>query len=65
MNVADALFLALLAFADIALIIHLRQRRGRQRRAQRMMRSLALAVRQEVAIAAQNRDRRPMLRRAC
>jgi hypothetical protein len=43
MNV-DALVLALVAIADIALIVHLRRRHNRRLRQQRMMGSLRTAL---------------------
>jgi hypothetical protein len=45
MNVADLMVLLLLAVADIGLIVHLRRRRARRIRADRMMRSLQLHIR--------------------
>jgi hypothetical protein len=44
MNV-DALVLALVAIGDMALIVHLRRRRNRRLRQDRMMGSLRLALR--------------------
>ncbi len=44
MNV-DALVLALVAIADMALIVHLRRRRNRRLRQERMMGSLRIALR--------------------
>jgi hypothetical protein len=44
MNV-DALVLALVAIADMALIVHLRRRRNRRIRQERMMGSLRIALR--------------------
>jgi len=52
MNAVDAMVFALLALADIILIIHLRRRRARMLRLQRMYHSLTLAVRRELAVAA-------------
>jgi hypothetical protein len=49
MGSADAMVFALLALADIAFLIHLRRVRSRRIRAQRMMRCLAFAVRDENA----------------
>ena len=43
----DALVLALLAIADLALIVHLRQRHGRRVQMERVMSSLCMAVRRE------------------
>jgi hypothetical protein len=47
MNVVDAIVLALLAVADVALMVHLRRARGRRLRAERVMRSLRLALQRE------------------
>lgn len=47
MNVVDASILALLAMADVALMVQLRRTRGRRLRAERVMRSLRLAIRRE------------------
>ena len=44
MNEVDALLFAVLALADIALIVHLRRRHNRQERQARVQRSLTLAV---------------------
>lgn len=49
MNAVDGFVLALLALADIALMVHLRRRRQRSARAERMMRSLRFAIRREIA----------------
>jgi hypothetical protein len=46
---ADIMVLALLAFADICLIVHLRRRRARYIRMDRMTRSLQLHIRSELA----------------
>jgi hypothetical protein len=43
----DALVLAILAIADLALIVHLRQRHGRRVQMDRVMTSLCMAVRRE------------------
>jgi hypothetical protein len=43
MNV-DAIVLALIAIADLALIVHLRRRRNRRLRQERMMGSLRIAL---------------------
>ena len=45
--IVDALIWALLAVGDIALLIHMRRRRGRRVRDQRILASLRLAVRRE------------------
>ena len=52
MNAVDGMVLALLALADITLIVHLRRRRARTMRVNRMYRSLTLAVRRELAATA-------------
>jgi hypothetical protein len=43
----DALVLAILAVADFALMVHLRQRHAQRLRMERVMSSLRLAVRRE------------------
>jgi hypothetical protein len=48
----DAVVLALLAIADLALIVHLRQRHGRRAQMERMMASLRMAVRRENVVEA-------------
>ena len=47
MNVADIMVLLLLAAADICLMVHLRRRRARYIRLDRMTRSLQLHIRSE------------------
>jgi len=65
MNAADALVFALLALADLSLMVHLRRARMRRLRIKRMMRSLELAVQRENAAAPAAPARRwPPLRRA-
>ncbi len=49
MNVVDVLVLTMLAIADICLIVHLRRRRSRYIRMDRMTRSLQLHIRSEIA----------------
>lgn len=49
MNGVDALVLALIAMADLALIAYLRQRRARALKLRRMDRCLTWAVRRELA----------------
>jgi hypothetical protein len=49
MDAVDVMVFALLALADICLIIHLRRRRARILRVRRMYHTLALAVRRELA----------------
>ena len=44
MNVVDGLVLALLALADMALLVHLRRSRTRRMQADRMMLNLQIAV---------------------
>lgn len=44
MNVVDGLVLALLAVADMALLVHLRRSRTRRLQAERMMLNLQIAV---------------------
>jgi hypothetical protein len=57
MNTIDACVLGMLAILDLAIIIHLRRRRGRAARAHRIMRSLEFAVRRETELASLNRRR--------
>jgi hypothetical protein len=57
----DALLLALLAIADFAFMVHLRQRHGRHVRMERMMASLRMAVRRESEVD-QLPANRPLLR---
>jgi hypothetical protein len=52
MDFGDALVLALLAVADIALLVNLRRSRGRRIREQRMMRSLQVAIDREAGAQA-------------
>jgi hypothetical protein len=47
---ADALILALVALADLAVLVYLRRRHRRRERARRMMRSLQFAIRREIAV---------------
>lgn len=47
MNVVDAIVLGLLAVGDLAFIAHLRRRRSKAVRTERMSRSLELALRRE------------------
>jgi hypothetical protein len=54
----DVLVLALLGLADIALIVHLRQRHGRSVRMERITASLRMVVRRENGIEALSRRRR-------
>jgi hypothetical protein len=49
MDAFDVAVFALLALADICLIVHLRRRRSRILRVRHMYHILALAVRQELA----------------
>ena len=49
MGAADAILFALLALAEVTLMIHLHRRRQRLARVARMMRSLRIAVRKETS----------------
>lgn len=49
MDAVDALVFALLAIADIALLVYLRRRRARILRDERMCRTLTLAIRRSAA----------------
>lgn len=49
MDAVDVMVFVLLALADICLIVHLRRRRARLLRVRHMYRTLALAVRRELA----------------
>jgi hypothetical protein len=49
MNLVDVMILLLLASADVCLIVHLRRRRARYIRMDRMTRSLQLHIRSELA----------------
>ena len=62
MNLADVLIFAMLAAADVCLIAHLRHRRARYIRMDRMNRCLELHIRSEVASGAVviPRRRRPV-----
>jgi hypothetical protein len=60
MNV-DALVLALLGIADIALIVYLRRRHARRVRRERIMASLCTAIRRENGFEARPAGR-PLLR---
>src|SRR3954454_21595244 len=48
MDVVDAMLFALLALAEVRLIIHLHRRRQRRVRVERMTRSLRVAIRKEM-----------------
>ena len=48
MNTIDACVLGMLAVLDLAFMIHLRRRRSRAARTERVMRSLEFAVRREI-----------------
>jgi hypothetical protein len=48
MNLIDACVLGMLAILDLALIVQFRRRRSRAVQAQRIMRSLEYAIRQEL-----------------
>ena len=45
---ADALIFALVALADLAVLVWLRRRHGRRERGRRLVRSLRLAIRREI-----------------
>ena len=51
MNIVDVSVLMLMAAADICLIIHLRRRRARYIRMDRMTRSLQLHIRSQITAA--------------
>ena len=57
----DAIVLAMLAVGDLALIVHLRQRHGRQVQMERVMASLRMAVRRENGVETMP-AKRPLLR---
>lgn len=59
MNLADVLVLMLLAVADICLIVHLRRRRARYIRMDRMTRSLQLHIRGKLSPESVVAARRP------
>jgi hypothetical protein len=46
---ADAILLAVVAIADLALLVHLRRRRFRHLQSRRVSRSLRLAVQRELS----------------
>ena len=58
MNAVDAMVFALLALADIALIVHLRRRRARMLRVKHMYYTLTMAVRRDLAVGAPVRRQR-------
>ena len=59
MNFADVLVLMLLAAADICLMVHLRRRRARYIRMERMTRSLQLHLRSKLSPESVVAPRRP------
>ena len=59
MNLADVLVLMMLAAADICLMVHLRRRRARYIRMDRMTRSLQLHIRSELTPGSTTATRRP------
>jgi hypothetical protein len=59
MNLADVLLLTMLAAADICLMVHLRRRRARYLRMDRMNRCLQLHIRSEVTSGSVVVSRRP------
>jgi hypothetical protein len=61
MNFADVMVLMLLAAADICLIAHLRHRRARYVRMDRMTRSLQLHLRSELSPESVVAPRRPRI----
>lgn len=62
MGIADTLLFTFLALADFSLMIHMRRRRQRRLRLDRMMRSLRLAVRRDIGIHyTQARDTRGLV----
>jgi hypothetical protein len=62
MNAVDALVLAFLALADLALIAHLRRERLKRMQVGRMVRSLKLALQREALAAASVPRKRHLLR---
>jgi hypothetical protein len=48
MGAADTMLFALLALADVSVVVLLHQRRQRRQRIERMMRSLSASVRREI-----------------
>lgn len=64
MDAIDGLILALLAMADIALMVHLRRSRGRRVREERMMRSLTIALQRVIEAQACEPSQVLKLRRA-
>ncbi|MGA3096742.1 MAG: hypothetical protein ABSF25_09835 [Bryobacteraceae bacterium] len=62
MDAVDALVLAFLALADLALIAHLRRLRLRRAQVRRMMRSLRFAIQHETFAAAAVPRKRHLLR---
>jgi hypothetical protein len=46
---ADALVLAMVALADLAVLVHLRRRRAQRNRTERVLRSMEFAVRREIS----------------
>lgn len=64
MNVSDVMVLVLLALADICLIVHLRRRRARYIRMDRMTRSLQIHIRSELSPEAVVVNRRPVSHQA-
>jgi hypothetical protein len=61
MNAIDAFVLGLLAILDFGVLVYLRRRHNRAWRAQRVMRSLELAVRREIEEASSRRRGRQLL----
>jgi cbb3-type cytochrome oxidase subunit 3 len=50
MGAADTILLALLALADVCLMVHLYRRRQRRNKVERMARALRSAIRREVGV---------------
>jgi hypothetical protein len=61
MNFADVMVLMLLAAADLCLIVHLRRRRARYIRMDRMTRSLQMHIRGQLAPEAVVAPRQPRI----
>ena len=61
MNVADIMVLTLMGVADICLLVHLRRRRARYIRMDRMTRSLQLHISSELELNPVVAPRRPRM----
>jgi hypothetical protein len=64
MNGVDAILFGLLAVGDLSLLVHLRRRRARHLRQDRMARALRYAVEREIELAEARPYRLFQLRRA-